>query len=203
MRRSSSSTRPGGARQPSPAFCRCAHIAARARRLRLLAHMHAATHTGTRGCQHARGARSWPRSSLTHRCGCLTLFGTAQIGSNVGACSLHMLLTTDAQIIAFEPGADNLHYATRSLLRLANEVQVFSCARVRARTHRAAFGSAPANSAHACGELPQATGVRLQTLSDAYAYTHIRIYAYTHDTWPRHATLRDARLLCMRTAERA
>lgn len=44
------------------------------------------------------------------------------VGANVGACSLHMLMTTDADIVAFEPGGDNLHYASRTLLRLATDV---------------------------------------------------------------------------------
>ncbi len=39
-------------------------------------------------------------------------------GANIGACSLHMLLASDASVIAFEPGADNLFYASSSLHRL-------------------------------------------------------------------------------------
>ena len=42
------------------------------------------------------------------------------VGANVGACSLHMLMTTDADVIAFEPGGDNLHYATQTFGRLAD-----------------------------------------------------------------------------------
>ena len=39
-------------------------------------------------------------------------------GANIGACSLHMLLATEASVISFEPGASNLFYASSSLLRL-------------------------------------------------------------------------------------
>ena len=40
------------------------------------------------------------------------------IGANVGACSLHMLLSTEATVLSFEPGPDNAFYASQSLLRL-------------------------------------------------------------------------------------
>jgi len=40
------------------------------------------------------------------------------IGANVGACSVHMLLTTAAYVVAFEPGGDNLFYVTSSLQAL-------------------------------------------------------------------------------------
>ena len=43
------------------------------------------------------------------------------IGANVGACSLHMLMTTNATVISFEPGQDNAFYASRSLLRLSGK----------------------------------------------------------------------------------
>eukprot|EP00316_Scyphosphaera_apsteinii_P009426 CAMPEP_0119321848 /NCGR_PEP_ID=MMETSP1333-20130426/56611_1 /TAXON_ID=418940 /ORGANISM="Scyphosphaera apsteinii, Strain RCC1455" /LENGTH=235 /DNA_ID=CAMNT_0007328925 /DNA_START=8 /DNA_END=713 /DNA_ORIENTATION=+ len=39
-------------------------------------------------------------------------------GANIGACTLHMLLTTDAHVLAFEPGADNLFYFSSSLMQL-------------------------------------------------------------------------------------
>lgn len=42
------------------------------------------------------------------------------VGANVGACSLHMLLTTGAHVVAFEPGADNVAYASQTFLRLAD-----------------------------------------------------------------------------------
>ena len=40
------------------------------------------------------------------------------VGANIGACSMHMLLASDAPIMAFEPGVDNLFYASSSLLAL-------------------------------------------------------------------------------------
>jgi FkbM family methyltransferase len=42
------------------------------------------------------------------------------VGANVGSCSLHMLLLSRAHVIAFEPGADNAHYFSRSLFHLAH-----------------------------------------------------------------------------------
>ena len=40
-------------------------------------------------------------------------------GANLGSCSLHMLLATSADVVSFEPGADNLHLFTKSALRIA------------------------------------------------------------------------------------
>lgn len=42
------------------------------------------------------------------------------VGANVGTCTLHMLLATDADVVAFEPGGDNLKYASQTFLRLAD-----------------------------------------------------------------------------------
>lgn len=41
------------------------------------------------------------------------------VGANVGACSMHMLLSSNALVLAFEPGADNLFYASSSFLKLS------------------------------------------------------------------------------------
>ena len=41
------------------------------------------------------------------------------IGANIGSCTLELLLTTDAHIVAFEPSATNLHYLTHTLTRAA------------------------------------------------------------------------------------
>jgi hypothetical protein len=41
------------------------------------------------------------------------------IGMNLAACTIHLLLATDAEIFSFEPGRSNLAYATTSLLSLA------------------------------------------------------------------------------------
>lgn len=41
------------------------------------------------------------------------------VGMNLGACTLHLLLATDAEVLSFEPGRANLAYATTSLLALA------------------------------------------------------------------------------------
>ena len=51
------------------------------------------------------------------------------VGANVGACSLHMLLATDADVISFEPGGDNLFYASSTLLRLVQSGIVPDAAR--------------------------------------------------------------------------
>lgn len=40
------------------------------------------------------------------------------IGANIGACTLHMLLASSAHVLAFEPGADNRLYAEASLSAL-------------------------------------------------------------------------------------
>ena len=41
------------------------------------------------------------------------------IGANIGACTLHMLLTaSDASVLAFEPGPHNLFYTSSSLRQL-------------------------------------------------------------------------------------
>ena len=42
-----------------------------------------------------------------------------EAGANIGACTVELLLRTDAQILAFEPSAINLFYLTRSLRLLA------------------------------------------------------------------------------------
>ena len=44
------------------------------------------------------------------------------VGANIGACSLHMLLSTDAPVIALEPSPNNLFYAGSSLLRLSQDL---------------------------------------------------------------------------------
>ena len=43
------------------------------------------------------------------------------VGANIGACSLHMLMMTNATVISFEPGQDNAFFASRSLLRLSGK----------------------------------------------------------------------------------
>jgi len=60
-------------------------------------------------------------------------------GANIGSCSLHMLLATDAQIASFEPGAENLFYASSSLLRL---VPLLEGVRHRLQLYPLALGSA-------------------------------------------------------------
>ena len=42
------------------------------------------------------------------------------VGANVGACSLHVLMATGADVLAFEPGGDNLAYATSTFVRMAS-----------------------------------------------------------------------------------
>ncbi|KAL1526809.1 hypothetical protein AB1Y20_015502 [Prymnesium parvum] len=44
------------------------------------------------------------------------------VGANIGACSMHMLLSSEAPVVAFEPGANNLFYATSSFLRLGESL---------------------------------------------------------------------------------
>ena len=44
-----------------------------------------------------------------------------EIGANIGACTVELLLRTDARIIAFEPSAANVYYLTRSLRMLASK----------------------------------------------------------------------------------
>ena len=41
-------------------------------------------------------------------------------GANIGACSLEMLLRTDARVVAFEPSPVNRFYLTRSLRMAAH-----------------------------------------------------------------------------------
>ena len=41
------------------------------------------------------------------------------VGANIGMCTIHMLVATNATVVAFEPGADNLFFMSRSLVRLA------------------------------------------------------------------------------------
>ena len=57
-----------------------------------------------------------------------------EVGGNIGACSMEMLLRTDARLIIFEPSATNLYYLTRTLhaahqhnpqLEIAARVAVF------------------------------------------------------------------------------
>lgn len=43
------------------------------------------------------------------------------VGANVGACSMHMLLSSPAPVLTFEPGATNRFFLTSSLLQLAAE----------------------------------------------------------------------------------
>ena len=50
-------------------------------------------------------------------------------GANIGACSLHMLLASEASVISFEPGASNLFYASSSLLRLHEQGTIAATAR--------------------------------------------------------------------------
>jgi len=42
-----------------------------------------------------------------------------EVGANIGACTVELLLRTRARIIAFEPSPTNLYYLTRSLLLAA------------------------------------------------------------------------------------
>jgi len=44
-----------------------------------------------------------------------------EIGANIGACTVELLLRTDARILAFEPSAANAYYLTRSLKMLASK----------------------------------------------------------------------------------
>jgi hypothetical protein len=44
-----------------------------------------------------------------------------EVGANIGACVAHMLLHTDANIVAFEPGEQNLFCLTRSLLKMGEQ----------------------------------------------------------------------------------
>ena len=60
-------------------------------------------------------------------------------GANLGACSMHMLFATGADIVAFEPGADNLHLFTKSVLRAAHRLP---SARKRFTLHPVALGEA-------------------------------------------------------------
>jgi hypothetical protein len=57
-----------------------------------------------------------------------------EVGGNIGACSMEVLLRTDAKLIIFEPSFTNLYYLTRTLqaahrhsphLDLAHRVVVF------------------------------------------------------------------------------
>ena len=57
-----------------------------------------------------------------------------EVGGNIGACSMEVLLRTDARLIIFEPSFTNLYYLTRTLqaahrhsphLDLAHRVVVF------------------------------------------------------------------------------
>lgn len=41
------------------------------------------------------------------------------VGTNIGSCVLHMLLTTSAKIVAFEPNPDNLFCLTNTLMKLS------------------------------------------------------------------------------------
>ena len=50
-----------------------------------------------------------------------------ELGANVGACTIEMLVRTNATVVAFEPNPSNLFYLQSSLLRLAPQLQ----ARVR------------------------------------------------------------------------
>ena len=43
-------------------------------------------------------------------------------GANVGACTLHMLLSTSAKVVSFEPGPGNLFYASSSFLRMRRQI---------------------------------------------------------------------------------
>ena len=63
------------------------------------------------------------------------------IGANVLACSVHMLLASDATVVSFEPGPDNAFYASRSLLRLTQEGGPVPDAAKRLLLMRAALGT--------------------------------------------------------------
>ncbi|KAL3916675.1 MAG: hypothetical protein SGPRY_006718, partial [Prymnesium sp.] len=63
------------------------------------------------------------------------------VGANIGACSLHMLLSSDAAVVAFEPGANNLFFASSSFLRLSK-----SLPQVRNRLHLYPLGTGDTNS---------------------------------------------------------
>ena len=43
-------------------------------------------------------------------------------GANVGACTLHMLLSTSAKVVSFEPSGSNLFYASSSFLRMRKQI---------------------------------------------------------------------------------
>eukprot|EP00965_Chrysotila_dentata_P075267 2486181-Pleurochrysis_carterae.AAC.10 len=47
-------------------------------------------------------------------------------GANIGACSLHMLLATNAAVVAFEPGAANLFHASMTFRMLPNNSSIRS-----------------------------------------------------------------------------
>jgi FkbM family methyltransferase len=61
------------------------------------------------------------------------------IGANIGACTLSLLLDTEARVIAFEPGPDNLFYLTSSLLALREMLPEVA---QRARLYPLAMGDA-------------------------------------------------------------
>ena len=61
------------------------------------------------------------------------------IGANIGACTLGLLLETEARLIALEPGPDNLFYLTSSLLALREMLPKVA---QRARLYPLAMGDA-------------------------------------------------------------
>ena len=42
-----------------------------------------------------------------------------EVGANIGACTVELLMRTRARVVAFEPSAKNLFYLTRSISLLA------------------------------------------------------------------------------------
>ena len=75
----------------------------------------------------------WMQVEASAPRGAVSLF--MEVGTNIGACTLELLLATSARIVAFEPNPVNLWYATRSLNMaarthptLANRVVLFPVA---------------------------------------------------------------------------